>query len=124
MAAPDMPHPARAPQRPQNSAEFHHDEEDELLLFLGGSTAGGGGGGDDGPAFLSLNFRGVVVLDHCDCTVLLFGTGARSRARRNVVLEDEACRVVAGERRNRPSIIVGISISISINTADEPVACC
>jgi hypothetical protein len=109
MAAPDMPHPARAPQRPQNSAEFHHDEDGDellLLLFLGGSTAGGGGE-DDGPAFLSLNFRGVVVLDHCDCTVLLFRTGARSRNRRNVVLEDDACRDVAGERRNRPRIIVG-----------------
>ena len=27
IAAPDMPHPAKAPHRPQNSAESHHDEE-------------------------------------------------------------------------------------------------
>lgn len=31
IAAPDMPHPAKAPHRPQNSAESHHDEEAELL---------------------------------------------------------------------------------------------
>ena len=26
IAAPDMPHPAKAPHLPQNSAESHHDE--------------------------------------------------------------------------------------------------
>ena len=100
MAAPDMPHPARAPHRPQNSAEFHHDDDDELdelvLLFLGGSTA-----------FLSLNLR--VVDDHWeDCVVLDFGPGARSRTRRSVVLDDDTTfRVaVAGERRRSPIIVV------------------
>jgi hypothetical protein len=51
MAAPDIPHPARAPQRPQNSAESHHDdfgvEEDldtdsaaSLVVVLAASLAG------------------------------------------------------------------------------------
>lgn len=100
MAAPDMPHPARAPHRPQNSAEFHHDDDDELdelvLLFLGGSTA-----------FLSLNLR--VVDDHWeDCVVLDFGPGARISTRCSVVLDDDTtCRVaVAGERRRSPIIVV------------------
>lgn len=35
MAAPDMPQPAKAPQRPQNSALSHHDCD------LGASVAGG-----------------------------------------------------------------------------------
>lgn len=98
MAAPDMPHPARAPHRPQNSAEFHHDDDDDA---------------DEGDergstAFLSLNFR--VVVDHWeDCAVLDFGTGARTR--RSVVLYDDTCRVfVAGERRSLPIIIVVVVV--------------
>lgn len=108
MAAPDIPHPARAPHRPQNSAEFHHDGDDELddellLLGLGGSTAGGG---EDLAFVLSLNLR-VVVVNEFDGAVLDFGTDVRSRSRRSVVLlDDEACRVANGERRSRPIIIV------------------
>jgi len=103
MAAPDIPHPARAPHRPQNSAEFHHDEDDELddeLLFWGLGVSAAGGGGGELAFVLSLNFR-------VDCADLDFGTGVRLRTRRSVVLlDDEACRVATGERRSRPTIIV------------------
>ena len=84
MAAPDMPHPARAPHRPQNSAESHHDDEDELgeLPILGGcsccccSTTGGEG---EEAFFLSPNLRVVCVRAE---GLLLFGTDAR-RTRRS-----------------------------------------
>ncbi len=101
MAAPDMPHPARAPHRPQNSAEFHHDADDDDEFGL--------------TASLSLNFR--VVVDHWeDCAVLDFGTGARTR--RSVVLDDDTCRVfVAGERRSRPInniVVVVVVVAVAV----------
>ena len=68
MAAPDIPHPARAPILPQNSAEFHRDSDDlgasasaatASVVLVADSLAAVpvGVAFDDAPSALSANRR-------------------------------------------------------------------
>ena len=111
MAAPDIPHPARAPILPQNSAEFHRDSDD---LGASASTAAAsvvlvadslaavpvGVAFDDAPSALSANRRVWTLVFG---TVVLRALGVWTRRWRRMV--DATCRV-AGERISRLAIMV------------------